>query len=138
MKMPEYLTRAYDLNDAASLQYKSLVRDAYVIVIEDSREELSGIGMVFGNTREFLHYFADDFKAEAGERSAGEVREFRANGNQHAQMEMTWRENDIGFYMLITAVESKTHFYKIMCWTVAAQADQFRKDFEIISSSLTD
>ena len=138
LQMPAYLTKAYDLNDAASLQYKSLVRDAYVIVIEDAKDHLNSMGMVFGNAGEFLNYFVDDFKAGAQNRSLGEVLEFEANGNRHAQAALTWLENEVEFYMLITAVETRTHFYKIMCWTTAAQAGRLGPDFEAISRSLTD
>ena len=49
MDIPEYLTRTFDLNDAASLQYQNTSKSVYVIVIEDDKAQLESLGIKFIN-----------------------------------------------------------------------------------------
>ena len=44
VSIPDYMTKTYKLNDAASLQYLNASKETYVIVIEDSKDELTDLG----------------------------------------------------------------------------------------------
>lgn len=134
--IPNYLTKAFDLNDVASLQYHNTTKEAYVVVIEDSKDQLEYMGAKFVGTKDFLESFVKDYKIDSANRKLGSIAQFEANGNKHAQVELTWRENGTNFYMLITSVETNLHFYNIMCWTVIENKDQLKKDYLAISKSL--
>lgn len=138
VEIPDYMTRTFDLNDVATMEYKNIAKETYMIVIEDSKEELNSVGMTFTGARDFLDYFADDYYAGAENRLMSEVVEFENNGNEHAQVELTWSDPEVNYYMLITTVETETHFYKILCWTLYEYQDQFREDFKRIARSLKD
>lgn len=137
MEIPDYMVRAFDLNDVASLQYKNETKEAYVIVIEDNKEHLESLGMKFTNAEDFLENFLKDYRAEET-REFSKVTNFKANGNDCSQVEMSWNQDDLGFYMLVTSVESKTHFYKILCWTLKENKDLLKEDFKKIAKSLKD
>ena len=47
-------------------------------------------------------------------------------------------DEEVDYAMLITTVETKTHFYKILCWTLKENRDKLQKDFITIASSLKD
>lgn len=138
LDIPEYMTRTYDLNEVATLQYQNTFKEAYVIVIEDSKDELEKAGIKFITAKEFLENFAKDYLVDAKKRKAGPITEFTANGNDHAYMEFTWESDDTDLFMLVTGVETENHFYKIMCWTIKENVDMLKNDFLTISRSLKD
>lgn len=138
MDIPDYLTKTFNLNDAASLQYQNVSKEAYVIVIEDDKEQLESLGMKFVSAKDFLNHFMKDFHKDATNRKESAVSEFESNKNQHAQTELTWLDDSVNFYMLVTCVQTSNHFYKILCWTVAENKEILKPDFVRISKSLKD
>jgi hypothetical protein len=138
LEIPNYMVKTYNLNDVPTLQYNNIVKEAYVIVIEDSKDELQSLSMVFQNAREFLENFTKDYQLETQNRTLSEITEFESNKNQHAQVEMSWSNEDGHFYMLITTVETKEHFYKILCWTILENKDLLKNDYLTISKSLVE
>jgi hypothetical protein len=138
MNIPDYMVKTFDLNDAASLQYQNTQKEAYVIVIEDSKEQLEKLGMKYTDAKDFLGFFAKDFHADKEERTLGEVTEFDVLPNKFAQTELIWKHDDIKFFMIITTVESPTYFYKVLCWTTLEYKDTLKKDFLAIAKSLKD
>ena len=138
LEIPGYMTKSFQLNDVASLQFQNISKEAYVIVIEDAKDHLESVGMKFVNAKDFLEYFISDYKSGTENRTVSEVNEFKSNGNDHAQVELTWLEDDTDLFMLITAVETDTHFYKIMCWTTIDYLTILKEDYKHISKSLKD
>ena len=138
LDIPDYMTKTFHLNDVATLQYQNTSKEAYVIVIEDAKVHLQSVGMKFVDAKDFLDYFISDYKSGADKRNVGDITEFKSNNNGHAQVELTWYEDDLDFYMLITAVETDTYFYKIMCWTSLGYVDKLKDDYLRISRSLKD
>jgi len=138
LEIPDYMTRTYQLNNVATLQYQNTSREAYVIVIEDNKDHLESLGIKFIDSKDFLEDFLKDYKMETVKRETSDILEFDENGNRHAQVELFWNEDNIDFYMLITAVETPTHFYKIMCWTTRAFIDKLGEHYRTISKSLRD
>ena len=138
LEIPNYMAKTYDLNDVATLQYNNTVKEAYVIVIEDSKDELNSLSMIFQNPKEFLESFTKDYQLESKNRTISEITAFESNKNQHAQVEMSWSTEEGDLYMLITTVETKEHFYKILCWTLREHKDKLKADYLTISKSLLD
>jgi hypothetical protein len=138
LEVPSYMAKTFDLNDVASLQYSNIIKEAYTIVIEDSKDELNSLNMIFQDPKEFLENFTVDYQLESTNRTISEITEFKSNENLHAQVEMTWGGEDADFYMIITCVETKDHFYKILCWTILENKDVLKNDYLIISKSLVD
>ena len=138
MDIPDYMAISYDLNDVATLQYQNVVKEAYIIAIDDSKNHLEFVGLKFMNAREFLDDFIGEYKKDADKRKQGEIKEFVANDNKHAQVTLSWTDEEVDYAMLITTVETKTHFYKILCWTLKDNKDKLFNDFVTIAASLKD
>ncbi len=138
LDIPDYMTRTYELNDVATLQYYNNPKEIYTVVIDDSKDHLESLGIKFASSEDFLNDFVADYKTEFENRKLGKVKTFTANGNNHAQVELTWTEDDQDLYMLITMVESKSSFYKILSWTLAENKKQYKPDLLTIASSLKD
>jgi hypothetical protein len=120
------------------LQYQNIQREAYSIVIEDEKAMLESLGIKFVDAADFLEQFIAEYKVGSENRKTSLHTTFNANGNPSAQIELEWTEEVGDFYMLITVVESKTHFYKIMSWTLAGNKDKLKSDFQKIAKSLKD
>jgi hypothetical protein len=138
LEVPDYLKRTFDLNDVATLQCKNILKDVYLIVIEDDKKELESLEIDFPSTTDFLNYFVKDYNTEAEDRTQSEVVEFENNGNNFSQVELTFKDEAGEYFMLITAVQTKTHFYKIMNWTKLVEKDIYYADFKRTAKSLQD
>jgi hypothetical protein len=138
LDIPDYLTKTYQLNDVASLQYMNAARETYVMVIEDAKDHLAEVGSKFSNSEDFLQNLLKDYPSGVQNKSIGEVRNFKSNKNEHSQVELTWDTEDNSIYMIITSVETSTHFYKIMCWTLLEYKEDYKEDYLKISKSLSD
>jgi hypothetical protein len=136
IEIPEYMQRVYDLNDVASIQYMDASKPAYTIVIEDSKEELAYFDIRYDDAYDFINAFLGVFKADVSTRRVGKLVEFEAGGVRYAQTTMKWEEEDQSLYMLITVLESPTHFYKILSWTTQEWEQRLKDDFQRISLSL--
>jgi hypothetical protein len=138
LDIPDYMTKTYVLNDVATMQYQNIQREAYTIVIEDEKALLEYLGIKFVDAADFLDQFIAEYKIESDNRKTSKSTAFKSNGNPAAQIELEWTEEVGGFYMLITVVETKTHFYKIMSWTLAENKDKLKYDFQKTAKSLKD
>lgn len=138
ISIPDYMVKTYELNDVASIQYQNTTKEAYIIVIEDAKDQLESMGIKFTDSKSFLDEFIKDYKIENENRSLRNITQFKANGNDCAQVELYWTEEETDFFMLITTIESKTHFYKILNWTMLSNAEGLKNDFRAIAKSLKD
>ncbi|MBS4057585.1 MAG: hypothetical protein KGZ82_09750 [Bacteroidales bacterium] len=136
MDIPDYMSKSYDLNDVASLQYQNKVKEAYVIAIVDEKDQLENLGMKFQNASEFLTFFLKNYPPDVSEKQVSEPVAFESNGTGFAQAELTWTDEDASFYMLVCCAETQGHFYKILCWTLAGYKDLLKDDFQKIARSL--
>ena len=138
MKVADYLIRTYELNDAASLQYLNTMKEVYMIVIHDTKDELKNAGVVFTGASDFLGGFVGNFKAEAADRRLSQEKTFQESGASFAQVELNWTEEDNSFYMLITAIETEQAYYKILMWTLGQYESIYKSDFSTMARSLKD
>lgn len=138
IEVPDYMVKTYQLNETASLQYQCVSKYAYMVVIDDAKQKLQDVGFKFVGAKVFLNVYLESYNTEAKNRKVGSVEEFKSNGYDHAQTEMTWTEGKTDYYLLITCVETKDYFYKILCWTTQKNKDKLKKDFLRISKSLKD
>lgn len=97
LEIPDYLTKTFSLNEVASLQYMNTGKEAYVIVIEDSKELLESLGTKFVDSKDFLDGFTSNYHKDAKNRNLGPVTQFTANNNKHSQVEMTWENDGLNF-----------------------------------------
>ena len=136
VSIPGYMTKTYNLNDAASLQYLNAAKETYVIVIEDSKEELLDAGSPFKNPEDFYDHFERSFVDKSSEISA--LKTLKINGKPAVQVEITKSFGDYSVSYLVTVIESDTHFYKMLAWTILDYRDMYMVDFKKIANSFRD
>jgi len=124
VSLPDYLVKTTELNDAATLQYQNTAKETYVIVIEDEKAALEAAGMGFTGAMDFYDSFAKDFLADA--KVEEKVKEIQISGVKAVQSSATKKFDDIKVFYLVTVIETPTHYYKMLSWTM----EQYRKDYE--------
>ncbi|MFN3850861.1 MAG: hypothetical protein ACK4NY_15615 [Spirosomataceae bacterium] len=141
--VPDYMVKTVSLNDAASAQYMNSGKNAYLIVIADSKEDLELSGQKFVSPKDFHDSNIASLKTPENSPVESEGISFEANGNKFFQSELKaalpqedGSKLDISY--LVTYVESKTHYYQILCWTLTPNFSTLLPDFKKIASSLKD
>ena len=136
VSIPGYMTKTFSLNDVASLQFLNSSKETYVIVIEDSKEELLVAGSPFRGPEEFYRHFEQSFTDQTCK--IGPINAMKINGHSAVQVEITKPFNEYNVSYLITVIESDTHFYKMLAWTIEDYKDRYLDDFKKIASSFRD
>lgn len=143
MSLPEYMVKTTDLNDVASMQYMNKAKEAYVVVIEDAKEDLEADGTKYANLKEFHDSVIESLTSEDPKAKESKPTEFQQNGNKFYQTDLnatlqTEDGKEIKVTYLVTYVESKTHYYQILCWTLADNYKDLISNFKKIAASIRD
>ncbi len=140
LDIPDYMTKTVGLNDVASIQYKSSVKDIYTIAIEDSKEDLAILEIHYSTINEFQEEFANDFLNNEDKRTISKAIFKSKDNTNFAEFEASYFDKDaqIEIYYLIGIIETKTHFYKVLSWTTMENKDKYKADFQKIIYSLKD
>ena len=132
------MTRTLELNDVALLQYQNIEKEMYAIVIEDAKSDLTLADLHFNNVDEFFEDFMKDYKANFENSELKNKKIFKNSNYNLVQADFNYQLDDDVVSMLITVVESKEYFYKVLCWTIPEYKEKYRADFEKIALSLRD
>ena len=140
MNIPAYLSKTAGINTAAALQFKSVVKDIYGIVIYDTKEELLALEMKFNNAQDFYDNFITDFVKDEEQREVSRPESKFINGNSIVLADLTYFDKDAKskIYYKIGVIESAKAFYKVLIWCDASKRKTFEKDFEEAVLSLKD
>ena len=135
LSIPDYLLRCTGLNDQASAQYQNNSKELYLYIIEDSKEELKSVGIFYQNIAEFYDDFIKDYAIDTKGRKVSAPQQIKNGSSTIIQTEMEYISNETPVYMVITLVEGKDYFYKIICWTSLSNKEKLKDDMLKIGSS---
>lgn len=143
IKVPDYMTKTIKLNDVASMQYINSVKNAFMVVIDDSKEELSMKGIKFANLKDFHDVNIKHLRSDENKSIESEPVVFDLKGNRFYQTELQvdFRESDdeqVKITYLITYVETKNYYYQILCWSLSSEFKQLLPDFKKLAASIKD
>ena len=139
MGIPKFMSEAKSLNDEASLQYQNIFQEAYVIVIDESKDEYIESYKnldAYDTTQSVIANYTDTqiqsitSRLEVIEKS--EVKTFRINGLNASSIEIDGKvENvDVPITYFLNFVEGREKLYFIMAWTLQKKKDTHRSTFE--------
>lgn len=140
ISLPEYMTRTIGLNDDAAIQFKSEVKDVYGFVIEDNKEELKMAEMIYSSVTEFYDEFIKEFvKGEEKLQQSKPISNKIGDANFiEADVSFYSKDAETEIYYLIGIVETKTAYYKVLCYTSLENKAKYKGDFQKILYSLKD
>lgn len=108
LSLPTYLAKTTELNDAAALQCMNAAKEAYIIVIEDSKADLVLAKSTFTGAKDFMENFMTSYNKDATDRMVSSITEGKtANGFNMAQSEITYTTDATKIWMLVTIVENQ-------------------------------
>ncbi len=126
-----------DLNDNATLQFKNGRKEAYIIVIEDSKEQLRDAGAAFENLKEFTEQMSKSFGEKLTRATLSKPTNFTTKlGDKGMMVEIVGRTDDIDAAYLCGYIETKGYWYQIICWTLQDKKKDLFPDYQKVIQSL--
>ena len=140
VSLPEYMSKTTGINSSSTIQYKSVVKDVYGFIIEDSKEELKLAEVNFSSINEFYEDFIGDFLKDEDKRKVSEPVYQKKGDINFIEADLVYYDKDAkaDIYYLVGIVETPTTFYKVLSWAAAENKDKFKADFQRILYSLKD
>ncbi|TAF67291.1 MAG: hypothetical protein EAZ55_02935 [Cytophagales bacterium] len=127
MDIAPYLDETNDLNDEASLQYNNTSKEVYIIVIDDDK---NAIGDEY-NLSSYFNFAIGNIKAGiSGATVTGQKTFTLPSGSTCQQAIVTGSFNGIGVYYILSAIETPTHFYQALSWTLKENASLYGNDMQ--------
>ena len=140
VNLPDYMSKTGGINNAATIQYQSVVKDVYGFVILDTKEELSLVEMNFGSVNEFYEDFIKDFlKDEKKRKISKPIAQTKGNIN-FIEVDASYYDKDAKteIFYLVGIVETSKAYYKVLSWSTVENKDKFKADFQQIMYSIKD
>jgi hypothetical protein len=144
MGIPSFMTETTTLHDDASLQFMNMFQEAYVIVIDESRDEfitaLQAAEMYDSSTTVIMNYANTQLQLTGSKLNVitrSDVKTLRINGliGASAEMDATLEGVPSAISYFMTFFESKTKLYMVMAWTLQSKKETHREAFDKMSRS---
>jgi hypothetical protein len=145
IKIPTYMKRTKELNDEASLQYMNGRREAYVVVLDEDKQEfinaardideyndsLSNAENYKKIQMEYYKLILSDFKMYDEKTT-----DFRGNPSFYTKVDGEMYGMSVTYFFRF--VEGKEHMYTLLCWTEQRRKPMFRYTFSEILGSFSE
>jgi hypothetical protein len=144
LSIPDFMTATKELNDEASLQYMDAKSEAYIIVIDEPKEDFINAFVSTGQYNDSLS-IVDNYsqiqlsliKEKMTESMVHNQKPLKINGLDAVQVEFTGKIADVTFEIAyhITFIESSKNMYMIMSWTLKDYEQKFKPLYEKMAAS---
>lgn len=128
--VPEGWEETDELNDVAIIQAANLAEDQYVIVIDDSKEDFADASL-----ETFSEITAETFLDILDDPTLGEPVTLTINGNPALQQQVEGSIENTNVVYLQTNIETPTHFYQVLTWSLKSRFEDNRDIFEGVTES---
>ncbi len=140
--IPSYMTKTTLLNDDASLQFQNVIKETYVIVIDESKQEFIDALVeadMYDSARSILMNYADTqlgFTTSAMDVIAQKaLTKLKIHGLSAAKTELDGAVEGIKVPIsyFVTFIEGEEKLYMVMAWTLQERKERFNATFEKIA-----
>jgi hypothetical protein len=143
ISLPEYMSRVTYLNTAAAIQFIDTTRDIAGFVVMDTKEDLKLSGFNDNSITEFYKNFMKDFLKGQEGRTASSPTHIKLPDKNIIESDVSCYAKDVQsntthLYYLAGIVETKTSFYKVICFSSQANKNPYKPVFQSILYSLRD
>ena len=145
LALPKYLRKANNLNDEASLQYQNLAREAYVIVIDESKEDIIASfkeAEIYNDSlsplENYSKYQNEYFNDALNKKTYDSGLTDKTINNWPAKVmtvEGEYYEVDFEIAYWIAYIETDEKMYNVMCWTLASKRSDFEETYRKVINS---
>ena len=128
--VPEDWNETNELNDVATIQAANFNKEQYVIVIEDSKEDFTDANLD-DHSQITSQLIVDGLTAP----NLTSPNPITINGYTALQREIQGSFENINVVYLHTSIETPTHFYQIVTWSLKSRFEENRSVFEQVTQS---
>jgi hypothetical protein len=127
IRVPDYLVEVSDLSADASLQFKNIFNETYLMVVPEVKTAEGHLN---------LQQLNDDFKNNLLLKGGSIItsQEFNIGNCEAVQNTAEWTLAEETLEYLVTFIDTPQVLYKIYCWTLASQKE-YLNDFMLTSNS---
>lgn len=144
LAVPKYMKKLKSLNDDASLQYGNMFKEAYIIVIDEKKQDFIDV------FKEFEEY--DEGKTPLENYSENQIKKIKEtiddfeikstntkniNGKKVKQFILSGKVDDINVSYLMTFVDGNEYVFMIMSWTLKNRISRLKDTFLLAHSTFT-
>ena len=139
IKVPNYMSVSNDLSEEASLQYENLIKDAYLIVIDENKaefieifNELEMLDSTKTALENYTQYQRESISNTMDVTSVSELREIMINGNEALMIQIDGGipEVNTDVTYLLAVIQGNANLYSVLYWTTKEQAKKMLPHFE--------
>ncbi len=133
VEIPAFLTKAKHLNEEASLQYQNLLKEVYIVVLDESKEAVETV--IIDNGLEDYYTFdvdgyanllTDGLESSVTFDSIPELHPKKINGLNARTMNFTGKMEGIHIYWDFAFIEGRNNYYQVMSWTLVDRKDKYK------------
>lgn len=139
VQLPDFLSKAKDLHQGASLQYQNALREFYVVVIDEPKKDFYAIAET---TEDFPADFNGYHQILKNELEEGiqdiqitPTKDTQINGLKAKTFSLTGEIGTIPVYYEVAYIEGKDKFYQIVTWTLKDNKEKYAEQMQKILSS---
>lgn len=123
--LPDFLSISKDLNENASLQYSNIVKEFYIIIIDESKDEMQKalennelLGLYENNLDGYSKLILDNFESNVEVSYHSEKRDTTIHNLKAKLVEYDAISNKVDAFFKYALVEGKSHYYQVLLWTL--------------------
>lgn len=144
LSIPDFMTATTELNEEASLQYMDAKSEAYVIVIDEPKEDFVNAFVSTGQYNDSVSLVENYtqiqlslIKERMTESMVNNQKPVKINGLDANQVTFTGRLAEVKFEIAyhFTFIEGPKNMYMIMAWTLKDYEQKYKPMYEKMASS---
>lgn len=143
ISIPGFLTKVSDLNEDASLQYMDALREYYVIVIDEDKEEFHAAidDPLFENLYSkdidgYTNLLIDNFESSALVKTKSKITETKINGMPARLVNINASFDGVDVFCSLSYLEGKSRYYQVFSWTLQGNESKYKESLNAIAHTL--
>lgn len=136
--LPSFLSKATTLHEDASLQYQNAMREFYVVVIDETKQEFHSAVQETDFTADLSGYaqvLRTSLEQSMSDGKFSTVTDTQINGLKAKTFTFEGTMEGLPIYYSVAYIEGKDHYYQIVSWTLQKSKDKYQEQMKAIASS---
>ena len=144
LHVPKYMKKTYELNDEASLQYMNALKEAYIIVIDESKQDfidvyrdLETYDETISPLENYRNIQMESLRETITIDNESPAKKLKIRNVDAEYVEIDGKVEGVNFEIAYSLgfIEGKEKLYLIMAWTLGDRRTKFEDTYEQVMKS---
>jgi hypothetical protein len=132
LDVPVFLEEGKDLHPEATIQYQNLVKEFYVVVIHESKEEVDAAlasledEIYTGDLKGYTQFLLDQVDMNVGIKNQSDIDNKLINSIEANTVTLESTVDGYDIFYTFCFIEGKENYYQVMTWTLSDRKDQYK------------